>query len=133
MHEHAAVLFSNDAFYLAFANKNFEAMRLIWANRSTVTCIHPGWGVLSDLDEVLDSWEEILSSPNAPNIACKNPIVRVHGEIAYVICYEILDQGYLLATNVFTLEEGLWKMVHHQAGEAPPPENSEEELEDTMQ
>ena len=133
MLEHAAVLFSNDAFYLAFANKNFEAMRSIWATRSTVTCIHPGWGVLSDRDEVLDSWEDILSSPDAPNIACRTPIVRVLGEIAYVICHEVLDQGCLLATNVFTLEEGLWKMVHHQAGEAPPPENSEEELEDTMQ
>jgi hypothetical protein len=59
MIESAAVLFANDAFYLAFANQNFIAMRSIWATQTSVTCIHPGWDVLSDLEEVLDSWEDI--------------------------------------------------------------------------
>jgi hypothetical protein len=133
MPEHATVLFANDAFYLAFANQDYEAMRSVWARRATVTCIHPGWDVLSDRDEVLDSWEDILSSPNATNITCKSPMVRVLGEFAYVICYEVLDQGYLMATNVFVLEDGQWKMVHHQAGAAPTPEVPEEEPQDTMQ
>ena len=133
MAEHAAVLFVNDAFYLAFANRDFEAMRSIWAARATVTCIHPGWDVLSDRDEVLESWEEILSSPNATNTTCKSPMVRVLGEFAYVICHEVLDQGYLVATNVFVQEDGQWKMVHHQAGAAPPPEDAEEDPQDTLQ
>jgi hypothetical protein len=133
MLEHAAVLFANDAFYLAFANQDIEAMRSIWARRATVTCIHPGWDVLSDRDEVLDSWEDILASPNATNITCKSPMARVLGEIAYVICHEVLDQGYLVATNVFVQEDGQWKMVHHQAGAAPPPEDPEEDPQDTMQ
>jgi ketosteroid isomerase-like protein len=133
MPEHAAVLFANDAFYLAFANQDIEAMRSIWARRATVTCIHPGWDVLSDRDEVLDSWEDILASPNATNITCKSPMARVLGEFAYVICHEVLDQGYLVATNVFVQEDGQWKMVHHQAGAAPPPEDPEEDPQDTMQ
>ncbi len=133
MLEHASVLFANDAFYLAFANQDFEAMRSIWATKATVTCIHPGWDVLSDRDEVLDSWEDILASPNATNITCKSPMVRVLGEFAYVICHEVLDQGYLVATNVFVREDGQWKMIHHQAGAAPPPEVPEEDPQDTMQ
>jgi hypothetical protein len=133
MIESAAVLFANDAFYLAFANQNFIAMRSIWATQTSVTCIHPGWDVLSDLEEVLDSWEDILASPNATNIVCKNPIVRVLGRIAYVVCHEVLDQGFLVATNIFVLEDDLWKMVHHQAGAAPPPDNLEEEIQDTLQ
>ena len=83
MSEHAAVLFVNDAFYLAFANQDYEAMRSIWASKATVTCIHPGWDVLSDRDEVL--------------------------------------------------EDGQWKMVHHQAGAAPPPDEPEEDPQNTMQ
>ena len=133
MPEHAAVLFANDAFYLAFANQDFEAMRSVWAKKATVTCIHPGWDVLSDRDEVLESWEDILSSPNATHIICKNPMVRVNGEFAYVICHEVLDQGYLVATNIFVQEDGQWKMVHHQAGAAPTPEITEEDPRDTMQ
>ena len=133
MNESAAVLFANDAFYLAFAIQNFKEMRGSWAAQTPVTCIHPGWDVLSNLEDVLDSWEDILASPNATNIICKNPIVRVHGNFAYVACHEILDQGFLVATNVFVLENGLWKIVHHQAGEAPPPENLEEDTKDTVQ
>ncbi|NQV83640.1 MAG: nuclear transport factor 2 family protein [Rhodospirillales bacterium] len=133
MPEHAAVLFANDIFYLAFANQDFEAMQLIWAEKSPVTCIHPGWDVLSDREEVLESWEQILGNPNPTNIVCKSATVRVLGPIAYVICHEVLDQGYLVATNVFIQEDGKWKMVHHQAGAAPEPDIAEEEIQDTLQ
>jgi hypothetical protein len=133
MLDNGAVLFANEAFYLAFANKNFDAMRSIWATKLSVTCIHPGWDFLADRDEVLDSWEHILSSPTPTNITCKNSIVRMLGKFAYVICHEVLDQGFLVATNIFALEDGLWKMIHHQAGAAPPPENIEDEPEDLMQ
>ncbi len=133
MPEHAAVLFANDAFYLAFANQDFEAMQSIWAARTPVTCIHPGWDVLSDREDVIDSWRQILENPTATNITCKSPMVRVLGELAYVICHEVLDQGYLVATNVFVQEDGQWKMVHHQAGAAPPPDDPEEDPQDTLQ
>ena len=133
MSEHAAVLFANDAFYLAFANQDLEAMEALWARETPVTCIHPGWDPLEDRDEVMESWESILNNPNATNISCKNPTVRVFGEIACVICHEVLDQGFLVATNLFAQEDGQWKMIHHQAGAAPPPEDSESDPGDTRQ
>ena len=133
MPEHAAVLFANDAFYLAFANRDLDAMEDIWAKETSITCIHPGWDPLSDRDEVMDSWEAILNNPNATNISCKNPTVRVFGEIACVTCHEVLDQGFLVATNLFAQEDGQWKIIHHQAGAAPPPEEKESDPLDTMQ
>lgn len=133
MSEHAAVLFANDAFYLAFANQDLEAMEGIWAREIPVTCIHPGWDPLSGREEVMESWESILNNPTATHIACKNPTVRVFGEFSCVICHEVLDQGFLVATNLFVQEDGQWRMIHHQAGTAPPPEEEENELTDTMQ
>lgn len=133
MSEHAAVLFANDAFYLAFANQDLEAMEEIWARENLVTCIHPGWDPLSGREEVMESWEAILNNSTATHITCKNPTVRVFGEFACVICHEVLDQGFLVATNLFVQEDGQWKMVHHQAGAAPPPEEEESDLTDTMQ
>ncbi len=133
MSEHAAVLFANDAFYLAFANQDLEAMEGIWAREILVTCVHPGWDPLSGREEVMESWESILNNPTATHIACKNPTVRVFGEFACVICHEVLDQGFLVATNLFVQEDGQWRMIHHQAGAAPPPEEEESELTDTMQ
>ncbi len=133
MSEHAAVLFANDAFYLAFANQDLEAMEGIWAGEIPVTCIHPGWDPLSGREEVMESWESILNNPNATHITCKNPTVRVFGEFACVICHEVLDQGFLVATNLFVQEDGQWRIIHHQAGAAPPPEEEENELTDIMQ
>ncbi len=133
MSEHAAVLFANDVFYLAFANQDLEAMEGIWAREIPVTCIHPGWDPLSGREEVMESWESILNNPTATHITCKNPTVRVFGEFACVICHEVLDQGFLVATNLFVQEDGQWKMIHHQAGTAPPPEGEENEPTDTMQ
>ena len=133
MPEHAAVLFANDAFYLAFSNRDLDAMDAVWARETPVTCIHPGWDPLSDRDEVMESWEDILTSPTATHITCKNPTVRVFGDFACVICHEVLDQGFLVATNLFVLEDRQWKIIHHQAGAAPPPEEEESDPLDTMQ
>ena len=133
MSEHAAVLFANDAFYLAFANRDFQAMDEIWAGETQVTCIHPGWDPLSGRDEVMESWEAILSNPTATNITCRNSTVRVFGDFACVICHEVLEQGFLVATNLFVSEDGQWKIIHHQAGTAPPPEEGENEPMDTLQ
>ena len=133
MSEHAAVLFANDAFYLAFANRDFKAMDALWARDTSVSCVHPGWDPLSEREEIMDSWEAILANPTATNITCKNPTVRVFGDLACVICHEVLDQGFLVATNLFVPEDGSWKMVHHQAGAAPPPPETETDPLDTMQ
>ena len=128
MTEHAAVLFANDAFYVAFAARDTDAMDAVWARRAPITCIHPGWHPLSGRDAVLDSWHAILGGPNPPEIACVEPTAHVHGETAVVLCYEAVSGGFLVATNVFVREDGDWRMVHHQAGPAsgPPPERSAE-------
>ena len=121
MSDHASVLFANEAFYIAFANKDLEAMTEVWAKVAAITCIHPGWLVLTDRDEVMASWEAILGGPGSPDIFCQQAVAHVFGDTAYVICYEVADRDTLLATNVFVREGRAWKMVHHQAGAAPPP------------
>ena len=133
MNKSAAILFANDAFYSAFAKQSFEAMRSIWSKRPTITCIHPGWEILSNRKEVLDSWKDILANSRSNNIVCKNPTVQIFGDFAVVICYEVLNKGFLTATNIFVLEDGYWKMVHHQAGPTPSRKILEEKLKHTLQ
>lgn len=125
MSEDAAVLFANEAFYLAFDNRDVQAMGNLWAQRAPVTCIHPGWRALSGRDDVMERWEAILNSPHAPKITCHSASACVHGKVAYVICYENVDNTFLVATNVFVREDGLWKLVHHQAGASPSPPSPE--------
>ena len=42
----AAVLFANEAFYRAFADRDMDAMAALWAADGPVACIHPGWPAL---------------------------------------------------------------------------------------
>lgn len=128
MPQSEAVLFANEAFYRAFADRKIEAMKDLWAKGSPVTCIHPGWGALAGRDQVLASWEAILGNPDAPEIACVNPAAHVYGETATVICHEQIGDSFLIATNIFVREDGHWLLVHRQAGPVvTPPETVAEE------
>jgi ketosteroid isomerase-like protein len=123
-----AILFANEAFYRAFAGRNFAAMDDLWAKNEPVACIHPGWGPLTGRAEVMASWEAILNHPSQPAVTCHAPMVQVHGDTACVICFEEVGGAYLLATNVFIRDGGVWRMVHHQAGptSAVPPRQETE-------
>lgn len=130
MSDDAALLFANEAFYHAFRARDLAAMERLWSRRVAVSCIHPGWRVLSARDEVMESWKGILGNADAPPIACREPRAQLHGAFGLVLCYEVIGESVLAATNAFRLEGRDWRMVHHQAGPcelkpgqlAPPPD-----------
>ncbi|WP_119458594.1 nuclear transport factor 2 family protein [Rhodospirillaceae bacterium SYSU D60014] len=125
--DYEAVLFANEAFYRAFASRDLEAMQALWASHRPVACVHPGWGVLTDRDAIIESWRGILASANAPEISCREARAFLIGDVAFVICFEAIDGGFLIATNIFAREDGRWKIVHHQAGPtAEQPEDGGE-------
>ena len=104
MNDHTEVLFANDAFYIAFASRDFDAMDEVWASEGPVTCIHPGWGALLTRQEVMVSWSAILSNDDAPEIVFHHPSVHFSGTTAIVIGYEQVGDATLIATNVFVRE-----------------------------
>ena len=126
----AASLFANDAFYQAFRTRDLAAMDALWAQHHRVACIHPGWSALTSRAEVMESWQGIFSNPQAPQVAERSASAFLLGEEAFVVCYEVVGQSVLAATNIFVREEGTWRMVHHHAGActlAPGDLEAEEE------
>ena len=111
-----AVLAANEAFYRAFNQKDAEAMDEVWARSIEVGCIHPGWNVLRGRKAVLESWRGILSNPAQPKIVSGGATVTFVGEVAMVLCRELVAGAPLAATNVFVLEDGAWRLVHHHSG-----------------
>jgi ketosteroid isomerase-like protein len=111
-----AVLAANEAFYRAFNQKDIAAMEAVWAVSSDVVCIHPGWNVLRGRDAVLDSWRNILSNPAQARIVTGGASATVIGTAAIVVCRELVGGSPLAATNVFVLEDGAWKLLHHHSG-----------------
>ena len=110
-----AVLSANLEFYRAFTSRDAKGMDIVWAREAPVSCVHPGWTPVTGRNAVLQSWRNILGNPESPHVMCHDDRVFLYGDIATVICEEELNDGHLIATNVFIREGGQWRMVHHQA------------------
>lgn len=129
----AIVLFANDAFYLAFNNRDIDAMDNLWSRFTPPVCIHPGWTAMFNRNEIMESWKDIFINQEAGfRIQCHEPTVLFQQDVMSVICFEQLPQGWLVATNNFVMEGGEPKLIHHQgspianppeAPEQPPPRN----------
>ncbi|HEY4183988.1 MAG TPA: nuclear transport factor 2 family protein [Polyangia bacterium] len=110
-----ALLAVNESFYRAFVERDFAAMENLWSATAPIACIHPGWNALRGRELVIASWRSILSSGDSPQVVHANPTVHLLGDAGFIICEERVGDAVLVATNVFVLERGGWKMVHHQA------------------
>lgn len=110
------VLAANQAFYDAFARRDPGAMDQLWSRRHPVACIHPGWNVLRTRDEVMASWDAIITNRNQSRIVSGGAEAMLFGDTAVVICREFVAGAPLLATNVFVNEDGRWRIVHHHSG-----------------
>ena len=123
MSDRDAVLFANEAFYAAFAGRDYQSMETLWSATAPISCIHPGGGPVYDHEAVLAGWQSILSNQTTSEIRCIGPRVRMFGDYAVVICFEVIAGNNLIATNTFVREGSAWKLVHHQSGptaEDPP-------------
>ena len=51
--DRAALLFANETFYRAFAERDVPLMEALWADTEPVTCLHPGWPPVEGREAVL--------------------------------------------------------------------------------
>ena len=108
------LLRANRDFYRAFASADYVAMDRLWSEHAESTCVHPGWEALRGRDRVMASWRGILRRPLP--VRSRDEVATVLGDVGVIVCVEVLPEGELVATNVFVLEQGRWRMLHHQAG-----------------
>jgi len=132
MSEQQAVLFTNDAFYAAFANRDMVAMGNVWSADENVSVIHPGWGPLFGHEKVLESWDTILSSTHSSKVQCREAKVTLKGDVGIVVCYEDIEGHFLIATNIFAKQEERWCMTHHQAASTNGSPSQDSEVAETI-
>ena len=112
----------NEAFYEAVARGDFEAMEALWARHHPVACVHPGWPPLVGREAVLESWEVLLAGGAGGRVRPEEVHACCFGASAYILCIEEMASVRLVATNIFVVEDGAWRLCHHQAAPAPFPE-----------
>ena len=113
----AAVRAANTAFYAAFEARDLDAMSDVWEHTDRVTCVHPGWPILSGWASVAASWFALFDGPQRLQFIVTDEQVHVEGDTAWVTCNEnLIDTGgtqAVASTNVFVAGEGGWRLVHH--------------------
>ena len=105
------------------ANGDASAMADIWWQTETVSTMHPTGGQNVGWDAVKASFDQMAHLVSEGNIALKDQLVRVVGDVAYefgVEHGEITLGGHHATiehrvTNIYERQEGTWKLVHHHA------------------
>jgi ketosteroid isomerase-like protein len=117
----AAVLEANAAFYRAFSAMDLDQMSALWTRDDSISCVHPGWPLLTGREPVIDSWACIFDNAAVMQFDIVDVEVTLEADFAWVVCTERLTsvqggqvaEGRVQTTNLFRKEAGQWLVVHH--------------------
>ncbi|MER6996525.1 nuclear transport factor 2 family protein [Streptomyces sp. NPDC000410] len=138
---------ANTAFYEAMERGDFEEISTLWLNgegAEDISCVHPGWPVLSGRGEVLRSYALIMANTEYIQFFLTDVRVSVAGDTALVTCTEnILSGGpaeeagelgplvgqLVVATNVFRRTPDGWRIWSHHGSPVLAESDDEEDDE----
>ncbi|MEV0089951.1 nuclear transport factor 2 family protein [Streptomyces sp. NPDC050738] len=141
-----AVELANTAFYETMERGDFDELSDLWLSGDEeleISCIHPGWPVLTGRGEVLRSYALIMANTEYIQFFLTDVKVALAGDTALVTCTEnILSGGpaeesgelgplvgqLVVATNVFRRTMDGWKLWSHHG--SPVLAESDESDED---
>ncbi|RFU86330.1 DUF4440 domain-containing protein [Streptomyces triticagri] len=128
-----AVEAANAAYYEAMERGDFDELSDRWLSGDEgdgISCVHPGWPLLTGRGEVLRSYALIMANTEYIQFFLTDVRVSVHGDTALVTCTEnILSGGpaedgaelgplvgqLVVATNVFRRTADGWQLWSHHA------------------
>ena len=113
------VLKANHEFYAAFRSGDFARMDALWARAHAVSVYHPNWAGIEGRERVMASWFDVMVVAEPPMVTIGDEMVIITGERAFVLCTETFENTSIIASNLFALENGDWKITHHQATHLP--------------
>lgn len=120
------------AFYEAFETASLDAMMAVWSASAEVVCIHPTGPMLAGVDAIRESWQQIFSGGGGVSLsinvireyASENLVIHLVEEHLTVV-NQPAQQAHVLATNVYRLEDGGWRLLSHHGSPAPRPQKGE--------
>ncbi|MEV3932102.1 MULTISPECIES: nuclear transport factor 2 family protein [unclassified Streptomyces] len=144
----ASVEQANTAFYEAMERGDLDELSGLWlpGEDLTVSCVHPGWPVLTGRGEVLRSYALIMANTEYIQFFLTDVGVAMTGDTALVTCTEnILSGGpaedgnalgplvgqLVVATNVFRRTPDGWKLWSHHGSPVLAEAGEEEDEEPT--
>ena len=113
---------ANDRFYQAFRNGDLDAMAVVWGKGAHVQCIHPAAECIAGREDVMNSWQIILSSGKM-QITLEDVRIYATESQGFVTLLEVVEtddsRGRVAATNIFEKQRGEWKIILHHGSPVP--------------
>lgn len=99
----------------------------IWSHSMDVTTMHPVGGREVGWKQVQERWDQLARLTSDGQIRLKDQLIRIEGDLAFEVG---IEEGQVRlggrqvaiqqrATNIYRLEAGVWKAVHHHADFSP--------------
>ncbi|MFW6034073.1 MAG: nuclear transport factor 2 family protein [bacterium] len=130
----SGLLAANVAFYDALERADMDALGEIWTPAGAASCVHPGMDPIHGRKAVLRSWAAMLAGTPYLQFVLTDVTAEVYGTVGVVSCTEnllsatdgmpetVFAGGRAVATNVFRLEDGRWRLWVHHASPVQAPE-----------
>lgn len=121
------VVAANAAFYAAVESGDVARIEASWDDADDITCIHPGWPLVSGRSRVARSWAVIMANTAYLQFFPTEVNVTVAGDVAIVGCeHSVLaritdsegglgETARVVATNVFRRRDDGWRLWAHHA------------------
>ena len=121
----------NDQFYASLNvmfTGNLEPMNAIWSHSKDITDLGPFGGMLVGWDSVSAEFKKEAGMKLGGKVECTDLVAHAGTDMGYTVCTEVGQNMSAVgkpvvvshrATNVFRLENGQWKMVHHHTDLSP--------------
>lgn len=123
MSDKKEILKANDDFYTALATRNLKAMEEVWQTGEKAGCVHPGWAIMRNSENIMRSWKSIFDPQDQVDIKLSQVSLEISGNMAWVTC--IQEMTYIKrepvtfnisqSTNIFKKDAGRWVMLIHHA------------------
>lgn len=115
------------AYYEALLTGNVDAVMALWSEHDDISCVHPGGQRLDGQAAIRDSFAQIVSE-GVLKISAETQrrwtgvshAIHTVVERVQVGADEDPEWGFVLATNVFILTAGGWRLVLHHASQGTP-------------
>jgi ketosteroid isomerase-like protein len=121
----AGIRAANDSLYSglnAMFAGDLQTLENLWSHTETITYTGPFGGRITGWEEVYKDFKKTTDMKLGGKIVCSDLHVYAGTDMGYTVCVEVGEnmdpEGKPIrvshrATNIFHLENGLWKLVHH--------------------
>lgn len=112
------------AFYEAIEQADIKALDEVWSSDENIVCVHPGASRIEGRGAVMDSYVELFADAPILRFSIVDTLYTGNESLAVHLVREEIELdgevvSIMVATNIYHVEKGGWRMLLHHASPEP--------------